>query len=164
MASGKPIVRQVAWVSLVPQLLFFALLGVIYGHFTETITTAVFLAAITYLLFSAALKASLSHNHRKGIALFKAGKYEQAIEEFKKSYVFFSKHVWIDKCRFFTLLSSSRMSYREMALINIAFCYSQINDGRNSKEYYLKAIEQFPRSEMANTALKFIESVENDNT
>ena len=162
MASSKPIVRQTAWISLIPQLLFMAILCAIYIIFIEPIFLAIELALITYLFLSVTLKFSISHNHRKGIALFKVGKYEQAINEFQKSYSFFSKYTWIDKYRFITLLSSSKISYREMALLNVAFCYSQIGDGKKSKDYYLKTIEQFPNSEMANTSLKMIESIENN--
>lgn len=162
MASRKPIVRQTALLSLVPQLLFMTLLCVIYILFIESKFLAIELALITYLIISISLKLTIPHNHRKGIALYKAGKYEQAIAEFQKSYAFFSKYTWIDKYRFITLLSSCKISYREMALLNIAFCYSQIGDGKNSKDYYLKAIAQFPNSEMANTSLKMIESIENN--
>lgn len=163
MASSKPIVRQMAWLSLVPQLLFMALLCVVYTLFIESNFLAIELSLLTYLIISITLKLSISHNHRKGIALFKAGKYEQAIAEFQKSYAFFSKYTWIDKYRFITLLSSGKISYREMALLNIAFCYSQIGDGKSSKDYYLKTIAQFPNSEMTNTSLKMIESIENHN-
>ncbi len=160
MASGKPIVRQIAWISIIPQLLFMAILYVIYSIFIESIFLALYFTCITYLFISLILKLSMQRNQRKGIVLSKAGKYEQAIEEFQKSYAFFSKHNWIDKYRFITLLSSSKVSYREMALLNIAFCYSQIKDGKNSKTYYLKTIEQFPNSEIAHASLKMIEAIE----
>lgn len=161
MASSKPIVRQIAWISLIPQLLFMAVLYIIYMLFIKSKFFAIYLTFITYLIISVTLKLWIPHNHRKGIALFKANQYEQAIEEFQKSYLFFSNYIWIDRFRFITLLSSSRVSYREMALLNIAFCYSQIGDGNKSKDYYLQTIEQFPNSEMANTSLRMIESIEN---
>lgn len=76
-------------------------------------------------------------NHRKGVALTKADEYVQAMDEFQKRYTFFSKCIWIDKYRSITLLSSGKTSYREMRLLNIAFCYFQIVDGKNAKNYYL---------------------------
>lgn len=161
MASGKPFIRQTAWVSLIPQLLFMALLCVIYVSLMESVLFAVYLALITYLIISFVLRFSIPHNHRKGIALTKANKYENAIEEFEKSYAFFSKHNWVDKYRFITMLSSTKISYLEMALVNIAFCYTQIGDGKSAKEYYLKTLEQFPDSEIAKASLKVIESAEN---
>lgn len=161
MSSGKPIVRQVAWLSLVPQLLLMGVLCLIYRACFDSTLLAVELVMITYLLLSLTLRNCIPRNHRKGIALYKAGKYAQAIEEFKKSDSFFAEHAWIDKYRFLTLLSSSKSSYREMALLNIAFCYSQIGDGTISKEYYLKTLGLFPDSELAKTSLKMMESVQN---
>jgi len=58
------------------------------------------------------------------------------------------------------MMSPSAMSYREMALINIAFAYSQIGNGKRAKEYYERAQKEFPNSGMANAALKMIESLE----
>ena len=60
-----------------------------------------------------------------------------------------------------TLFSASKMSYREMDLNNIAFCYSQIGNGTKSKEYYEKTLSEFPESIMAKTALKLINSAQN---
>ena len=97
------------------------------------------------------------------MTLVKKEKYEQAIEAFQKSYSFFSKYTWIDQYRFITMLSSSKISYREMALLNIAFCYSQIYNGKNSKDYYLKTIQYFPNSEVAKASLKMIRSIKNQN-
>ena len=47
-----------------------------------------------------------------------------------------------------------------MALINIAFAYSQIGNGERSKEFYQRAQEEFPDSGMANAALNMIKSIE----
>ena len=86
----------------------------------------------------------------------------KAIEEFKKSYNFFCRHTWIDKYRCITLLSSRRSSYTEMALLNIAFCYTQSKNAKLSKEYYQKVLEFFPESEMAKSALNMISSFESE--
>jgi len=161
MASKKPIVRQVAWLSIIPQLIFMGLLLLIFGLTISSFNLALIIAMLTYLLISNTLRRGIPHNHRKGISLYKAGKYEPAIDEFKKSYVFFSKYAWLDKYRYLTLLTSSRISYTEMALVNIAFCSSQIGDGLTAKQYYEKALAQFPKSEIAIASLNLISSIEN---
>ncbi|MDH3639811.1 MAG: hypothetical protein OES09_15310, partial [Gammaproteobacteria bacterium] len=46
--------------------------------------------------------------------------YDTAIDQFQRSYDFFSKHYWLDKYRGVTMMSPSIWSYREMALMNIA--------------------------------------------
>lgn len=82
-----------------------------------------------------------------------------AIPHFEKSYEFFARHIWMDKYRYLVMLSSGRLSYREMALINIAFCYGQAGNGIMARGYYERTLQEFPDSSVAKTALKFIGSV-----
>jgi len=161
MSSGKPIVHQIAWISLLPQialLLFLILLtSVLFGPSSPAPDFVI----LFYLLYPILSRKFIAHNHRRGIKLFKTGAYAPAIQEFEKSYAFFMRHPWIDKYRFLLLLSSSKISYAEMALVNIAFCYSQMGDGDNAKLYYEKTLEQFPKSGMAKAALQMIASARN---
>jgi tetratricopeptide (TPR) repeat protein len=147
-----------AWISILPQL---CILGVIFTVVYRLKAPAPILtAAMIYLVISISLRRLLPAAHRRGIALFKKQDYEAAIPQFEKSYDFFSKHKWLDESRYLTLLTSSLMGYREMALLNIAFCYGQIGEGSKSKEYYQKTLAEFPDSEMAKASLKMIESAE----
>lgn len=160
MSSGKPIVRQIAGLSVFPQFLVMGILIVVFSLLVKPFKLALFLAMTAYLVTAFILRCCVPYNHRKGILLYKQGNYVQAIEEFEKSYIFFCRHHWIDKYRYLTLLSSSKASYTEMALLNIAFCYAQSNNAELSKEYYKKVIELFPDSEMAKSALNMIASFE----
>ena len=45
-----------------------------------------------------------------------------------------------------------------MALLNMAFAYSQIGNGQKSKEIYEQVLKEFPNSEMAKAALRMFES------
>ncbi|HEX7447932.1 MAG TPA: hypothetical protein VF306_10325 [Pirellulales bacterium] len=56
-------------------------------------------------------------------------------------------------------MSSSAISYREMALCNIAFCYAQLGNGENAELYYRRTLDEFPDSGLADAALRMIESV-----
>lgn len=107
MSSRKPIVRQIAWIALLPQLILMGLLIFIFSLIISPIDTAFIYAMVTYLAISLILRRAIPYNHRKGISLYKAGKYPQAIEEFEKSYDFFGKHSWIDKYRFRPYLAIS---------------------------------------------------------
>ncbi|MDO4304441.1 MAG: tetratricopeptide repeat protein [Bacillota bacterium] len=158
MASNKPVIRQIAWISMIPQLIVMAILVVLFGILIKPFEYALIVAMLFYLFVSNLLRNLVPRHHRKGIALYKAGNYAQAIGEYEKSYAFFTEHAWIDKYRFIVLLSSSRISYTEMALLNIAFCYAQMGDGNRAKEYYEKVLEQFPDSEMAKSALRMLMS------
>lgn len=162
MSSEKPVVRQIAWPSIVPQFFLMGILAVAFNSFVKPFRLAFILAMIAYLVISLILRCCVPHNHRKGILLYKQGNYVKAIEEFQKSYNFFCRHTWIDKYRYITLLSSSRPSYTEMALLNIAFCYAQSNNAKLSKKYYQKVLDLFPESEMAKSALNMISSFESE--
>jgi len=134
---------------------------IIFTLLIERFITALTVAMITYLAISNILERGIPRNHRKGVLLSKKGDYLHAIEEFQKSYDFFTKHSWIDKYRYITLLSSSRIPYTEMSLVNIAFCYAQTGERDLAKHYYKKALELFPDSEMAKSALNMIATLEN---
>lgn len=60
-----------------------------------------------------------------------------------------------------TLLSSSKISYREMALLNEAFCFSQINEGDAAQSRYEQALRMFPNSGIAEAALNMLRSARN---
>ena len=148
-----------AWISAVPHFLVMGLIMFIWYQFNRSF----FLigGAITYFLFSQLLRRIFTKEHRKGIAYVKVGKFEEAISHFQESYTFFAKNEWMDTFRYLTLLSSNKITYKEMALINIAFCYGQTGNGALSKEYYEKTLQEFPNSGMAEAALKLIHSVKN---
>ncbi len=93
----------------------------------------------------------------------KQEQFEEAILNFERSYEFFKENDWLDKYRFLTLLSSGKMSYKEMALNNIAFCYGQIGNGKLSKEYFQRTLDEFPESGMAKVGLRFLNSMSNEN-
>lgn len=159
MPKTKPIIRKTAWISLFPQLAVMGMIMFTFSFFIRPIFLDIYLGAITYLILSMGLKRGFSHNHKKGISLSKAGNYTQAIEEFKKSYIFYCKYPWIDKYRYITLLSSSKYSYTEMALTNIAFCYAQTGNIELTKQYCQKTLEHFPNNEMAKKTLNAIASL-----
>ena len=54
----------------------------------------------------------------------------------------------------------SWVSYREMALVNIAFCHSQTGNGDQAKQYYRKALDLFPDSGLAEAGMNMILAVE----
>lgn len=156
MASSQPIVKQVKIISLVPQLMIMGL--IIFIYFLVDTEDPILYGALTYLAISFIIRQAIPRNHRKGIRLFKSLQYEKSIIEFKKSYDFFKKYRWIDDYRYIVLLSSSRISYLEMSLINMAYCYGQLGQGSKSKELYEKTLAEFPDSQMAISALKMFDA------
>src|SRR4051812_3023465 len=118
--SKTPVVREHAWNSIFPQLAVMGLLIFIYS--LRDSGDPILYGALTYLVISFVLRTFIPKDHRRGMALVKQKRYAEAIPFFKNSYTFFTKNLWIDKYRYLTLFSSSAISYREMALNNIAFC------------------------------------------
>lgn len=160
MSSNVPTIKRISWISIIPQFLVLGFIMMIWSLFEES--NFILYGAITYFLISQILKSTIPKEHRKGMVKVKLEKFEEAIPYFKKSYEYFKRNNWIDKYRFLTLLSSGRMSYKEMALNNIAFCYGQIGNGKLSKEFYEKTLEEFPESGLAKAGLRLLNSMTQD--
>ena len=154
MSSSVPVVKQAAARAFFPQLLVLGLLVLLFYVLEFEDFYIYGIASYAILVF--ALRNGVARSHRKGIRLVKARRFEAAIPLFQKSIAFFTKNAWIDKYRFFTLLSSSQMSYREMGLCNIAFCYGQIGKGEEAKKYYEQVLAAFPNNGLAQAGLNML--------
>jgi tetratricopeptide (TPR) repeat protein len=159
MAGKTPIIRRIEWLYTFPHLLLMAGLILLLWRiqFLYRFNLAVVYGALAYLTYSFGSKAILLKHHRSGIRLTKGHLFLEAISQFESSYTFLSKYSWIDKFRFIAMLDSSAISYREMALNNIAYSYIQLGDKAKAKEYYHRAVEEFPESEMAKSGLEHLE-------
>jgi len=155
MSSELNIIRQVAWLALIPQFLF-AMLLIFFWHLLRAPDPALY-GLVSYFIISYCLRTFIPKLHNKGMKHVKKAEFEEAIPYFQKSYEFFSKNLWIDKYRFITVLSSSAMSYREMALTNIALSYSQLGQVIKAKEFYEKTLAEFPKSILAKNELALIQ-------
>jgi len=159
MASTVPTIRQLSWLSVIPQLIVIGLLIFLY-HLANFDQPFIF-GALTYSLLALGLRNLIAKNHRQGMRLVKQQKFVDALPYFEKSVDYFAKNTWVDKYRYLTLLSSSKMTYKEMGLCNIAFCYSQTGNGQKAKEYYEQALREFPENGLAIAALNMLKSVDN---
>ena len=161
--AKTPITRDIAWISLVPQLSFMGLLIFIYSKFNLELLHTIMYGTATYLLISFSLRKLFCRNFAEGMKLVKQEQFSEAIPFFEKNVCFFTRNQWLDKFRYIALLSSSKKTYKEMGLCNIAFCYSQMGNGAKAKEYYERTRDEFPNNEVALTALKLIASAEKNN-
>ncbi len=158
MSSEIPIIKQIAWLSILPQ---FAVMGlIIWAWYLINPERGVLYGALTYLALSFFLRNALTKAHRIGMIKVRQEKYKSAIPEFQQSYSFFKKYPWIDQYRYLTILSSTKISYSEMALVNIAFCYGQLGDQKNCLAYYRRTLQEFPNSGIAKAALNMLEANE----
>ena len=78
------------------------------------------------------------------------------IIRFEESYAFFKKYPWVDKYRYITVLSASKIPFGEMALNNIAFSYGQLGNRKKARAYYKQTLAEYPNSEIAQVALNLL--------
>lgn len=152
MNSKVPVVRKIAWISFLPQFLLLCLLCLAWYQRDKKFF--VLFALFTYLMLFYIIRTLLARDHKNGIRNIRAGKFRNAVSDFDRSYQFFEKYRWIDNYRYLTLLSSSRMSYREMALINMAYCFRKLGQNTRAREIYEKTLREFPGSRMAMAGLR----------
>ena len=114
---------------------------------------------VAYLVYSFGSRSILLRYHRTGMKLSKLGSYKDAIREFELSHQFLTRHSWLDRFRFITMLDESAISYREMALCNIAYSYVQLQEPAQALRYYERAREEFPESELAQSGVKHVQSL-----
>jgi hypothetical protein len=84
MASSLPIVRQIAWLSLLPQLAL--LVGVTVALDATGIENAPILGALLCLAALFTLRFLVARDHRRGLALFKK-------EDFAPPHPFFENNL-----------------------------------------------------------------------
>ena len=109
------------------------------GVFVTRTSNGIILGAAAYLTYSLGSRMFIARAHRRGMRLYRSQQYAAAIQAYEESYDFFARNTWIDRFRAITMMSPSAISYREMALCNIAFCYSQLGDGEKAESYYRRA-------------------------
>jgi tetratricopeptide (TPR) repeat protein len=152
-----PVVRsRLNWPFLFPQIILMYLLIRSFDKWSEEwgwIT-----AIIVYILLRFLLQSVVAKDHRRGIRKMQQHKFEEALDCFKRSADFFTKNSWIDRLRFITLLSSLKMSYREISLCNWAFCLSQLGRGEEAIALYQDILKQYPDNYLASTALRMLTS------
>jgi hypothetical protein len=147
-----PVMHEIAWASLPLQLLFVMIL--IFAAAGIGFARPILTGTLTYLIVGFLARLVFTRHHRQGMYLAQEGLFDEAVVEFQKSYEFFSANQWVDWWRFGLMLSSSRTSYREMALLNIAYCDMWNDRAEDGIRTYLRIVEEFPDNGMAWTAIK----------
>ncbi|WP_104384414.1 tol-pal system YbgF family protein [Sphingobacterium sp. HMA12] len=161
MSSNVPIVRQISWPAFA--IVFAITLAFLFTFEYIFQTDDVFIGVIIFSILAIVLRMTVPRSHRKGMKALKQNDFETAIAHFKKSVDYFTRNKWVDKYRVITVLSSSKMCYREMGLCNIAFCYSQTMQAEKAKALYEEILEEYPDNGIAYYALNSINTFSNKN-
>jgi magnesium-transporting ATPase (P-type) len=87
MSSKVPVFNQVAWTSLIIQLVIICLF---YFAFEKlAIGDSILMAALLYSLLAFILRKTIAKSHRMGIKILKQHQNKESIPYFEKSIVFF---------------------------------------------------------------------------
>ena len=148
------------WKRTLPQFVaYMAILVLCYLIFpTMKLPHILVLGSGIYLAYSMSSKWLIPHHHRRGIRLLRQNHYQEAISAFEESLEFCTRHNWIDTYRAITLMTPTASSFREMALMNIAFSYGQLGDGEKLKAYCERVLKTWPNNEVAHNTLNLIEA------
>jgi len=144
MAPKIPIIRHTNIFFFIPQLAI--LLALVFILKLLMVPHYILMGVSLYFLLSIYLKVLIPKWHRKGAFYLKKGELREAIICFQRSFDYFQKYSWIDQYRAFTLFSTSQLSYAEMALMNIIYCYEQLGDQKNAKKYHKILQEKYPNN------------------
>lgn len=151
--------RQINWLAVLPQsaLMFGLMIGLEYGL---QLQGGALLGAMLYFAAFYLLQMLVPHHHRRGLLCIRRKEFDRALQNFRDSYEFFKARLWLDKYRAFILLSASSMSYREMALLNQAYCHIQLEQYDQARAVYERTLQEFPDSQMAKRNLSYFDKDE----
>lgn len=142
----------------IPYFIVIAVLSILFYFtlFKDDILIAIIFGACIVVIYRYIIRYTIIINGVKGIKFLKKGDFDKAIICFEKSNSFFLAHKILDKYGYIVFLNSSKYTYREPILINLAFLYAQKGDINKAKEYYEECLKINPQNEIAISSLNFI--------
>ena len=163
MAKSTPTIRVIHWPSVVLQVLFLALLIQILSWAGITKPLPFIVGPIIFLLLSFGMRYWLGRDHQLGMKSIRMEQFHAAFDHFQESVNFFEKYPWVDRFRALTLFSASRMCFREMGMVNMAYCYGQMGRGEEMEKLYREVAKQYPDNPIARTVLDMIDNKREEN-
>ena len=156
MASNVPFVKQETnWFALFPKLLVIGILCICLYPIDKQ--NFFFIAFFIYFLLTLLTRWLFFPNALyKGIKLIREAKFHEAIPIVQQTIDYYLKKPWIDKYRFWLLISSAKRSITESSTCNLAYCYLQIGQVKQSKEIYENLLRQYPGNINAKSMLNTI--------
>lgn len=157
-----PIYKPVNIFRALPQLIMIILLSVLFYFtiFVSDIFSAALLSIFIVLAYRYLIRYTVLMNSVKGIKCLKKGDLEGAIRYFDKYNAFFTEHEILNKYGFIIFLSPSKYTYKELALVNLAYSYAQKGDIDQAKVYYQECLKINPQNGMAVSSMNFIKANE----
>lgn len=151
-------VRELSWAFVGAQLAVLATCLAVAYLLTGEPSSAALWGAGAFLVYSQLSKLFVLRHHRAGIKELRARQFETAIPLFERSYAFLAAHPWLDRFRAITFLSASKAPYRELALVNIAYSFVQLDRLPEAKAAYERVRSEFPDSPHPGAVLKLLDA------
>lgn len=159
MSANVPVFRPVSWLAFLIIILIWIIFMAIFAFLFQF--EGIYIGSIIFFILSVSLQQIIPASHNKGAKAIKKKDFKTALEYFSESVDFFTRYDWVDKYRAITLLTTAKMSYREMALCNMAFCYSQTNEAEKAKNLYEQILKEYPNNGVAFYSLNSIKTFSN---
>jgi hypothetical protein len=139
--------RLFSWTSAVLHVLLIAGISLLFERFS--IPWPVLWAVVVFLVLANLLRRIVISDFRRGADALNAKKYDEALHWLERSATFFQRYPWLDRYRYLLLLSSSALSYREMALVNRALCIGRTRSSEETDQAFKQVLREFPESALA---------------
>jgi len=152
-----PVIRQMYWPALIPQAIAIGVLAFTLRICLRTLDplAAVLVASLAYVIVCRVVRASLARDHVRGMKALRAGRFDEAIPHFESSYTFWCSHRTLDGWRSLYGIASYN-PYRVMALLNAAFCCSQVGKRTKAIELYEQVLRESPNNTIATVSLRML--------
>jgi len=159
MASKVAFVKQETnWFAIFPKLLVIEILCLCFYPIDKQ--RFFIIAFVLYLLLTLLARRLFFPNVLyEGIKLIGEAKFEEAIPIVQQTIDYYLKKPWIDKYRFWLLISSAKRSITESSTCNLAYCYLQAGQAERAKNIYEDVLLRYPENINAKTMLNTINSI-----
>lgn len=164
MKQSVPVVRQVNFLALLLPLMVIVGGSVGVGLWLRPPLgiSAYFIVPLLVLVYVVLAQAILLRHHRNGLRLLRAARPTEALLPLQKALEFYTEHPALDRWRHFLLITASSYSLREVALMNIAYCYSQAGDKEEMIKHYECLLREYPNNVLVQNTLRLIETSQQD--
>jgi len=104
------------------------------------------------LLYVLLARLVFTGDHQMALWHLAHQEYELAIPRLEASFDYFTRRGWLDRLRYLLLLSPAGYRYREMAMLGLGYCHTQLGDPQ-AQRWYEGCLRAYPDNSAAKAAL-----------
>lgn len=149
-----------SWLSIIVQSSFCAALACIF--YLIGIAFPVSYALFIPLIFSSSMRVLFLNTQWKGRKLIRLNYFREAIPYFERNILFFKKYSWLDKWRHLLFFNHSKLTYKQIDLLNKAYCLIRIGDKEKALEIFRAMLKKHPNILLLTTIQDIIKYLEKE--